>query len=91
MLDYCERRGIAFVPWRPVARAATSGTADPITTIAERLGATRAQIALAWLLRRSPVMVPIPGTSSLAHLEENIAAGTVTLDADDMAQLAQRR
>ncbi len=91
VLDYCERRGIAFVAWRPVAPTATSGTADPITTIAERHGATRAQIALAWLLRRSPVMVPIPGTSSLAHLEENIAAGTVTLDADDMAQLAQRR
>jgi aryl-alcohol dehydrogenase-like predicted oxidoreductase len=85
VLDYCEQNGIAFVPWRPTARA-TTGAA-----VADRLGVTRAQVALAWLLHRSPVIVPIPGTSSRAHLEENIAAANISLTADDLARLATRQ
>ena len=88
VLEYCERRGIAFIPWLPVAPTTTADVADPINKFADRLGATRTQVALAWLLRRSPVMLPIPGTSSRAHLEENVAAASLELSADDFAQLA---
>jgi len=87
VLQYCERRGIAFIPWLPVAPTTTADVADPISAVADRRGATRAQVALAWLLRRSPVMLPIPGTSSRAHLEENVAAASLSLSADDFAQL----
>jgi pyridoxine 4-dehydrogenase len=87
VLEYCERRGIAFIPWLPVAPMTRAHVGDVVTAIADRLGATRAQVALAWLLRRSPVMLPIPGTSSLAHLEENVAAASLSLSADDFAQL----
>ncbi|GII88535.1 oxidoreductase [Sphaerisporangium siamense] len=86
VLDHCEREGIAFIPWLPVARTRT-GAADPIGTVAGRLGATRTQVALAWLLHRSPVMLPIPGTSSRAHLEENMAAAALSLTPDDVAHL----
>jgi pyridoxine 4-dehydrogenase len=86
VLEYCQQRGIAFIPWLPVAPL----TADvgQVTAVAARLGASRAQVALAWLLSRSPVMIPIPGTSSLAHLEENVAAASLSLTAADFAQLA---
>jgi pyridoxine 4-dehydrogenase len=87
VLQYCERRGIAFIPWLPVAPTATARAAGPITAIASRLCATPTQIALAWLLHRSPVMLPIPGTTSRAHLEENIAASALQLSAGDYAQL----
>jgi pyridoxine 4-dehydrogenase len=96
VLGYCERRGIAFVPWLPVAPAARGGgvpaalaadARDVAGEVAGRLGASRAQVALAWLLRRSPVMVPIPGTSSRAHLEENVAAARLELSDGDMARL----
>lgn len=87
VLQYCERRGIAFIPWLPVAPTATARAASPITTVARRLCATPTQIALAWLLHRSPVMLPIPGTTSHAHLEENIAAAALALGAGDYAQL----
>jgi aryl-alcohol dehydrogenase-like predicted oxidoreductase len=87
VLEYCERRGIAFIPWLPVART-LGGATDAIGTIAARIGATRAQVALAWLLRRSPVVLPIPGTSSRAHLEENVAAASVSLGDDDLARLS---
>lgn len=89
VLDYCERHGTAFIPWLPVAPTATATTspADPVTAVAGRLRATRTQVALAWLLRRSPVMLPIPGTASRAHLEENIAAARLSLSASDYAQL----
>lgn len=73
VLDACERAGIAFLPWRPVA-AGTSGTTAHIAAVAAELGATATQVALAWLLARSPVMLPIPGTADLAHLEHNVAA-----------------
>ncbi|MFI5916682.1 aldo/keto reductase [Dactylosporangium sp. NPDC051541] len=88
VLEYCERHGIAFIPWLPVAPLVRADAADPASTVARRHEATRAQIALAWLLHRSPVMLPIPGTSSRAHLEENIAAASLSLSADEFAQLA---
>lgn len=88
VLEYCQRRGIAFIPWLPVARTVATDVADTIATVADRLGATRTQVALAWLLHRSPVVLPIPGTSSRAHLEENVAAVDLSLSADDLAQLA---
>lgn len=91
VLEYCERRGIAFIPWLPVAPTARAGAADPVTAIAGRLGVTRTQVALAWLLRRSPVMLPIPGTSSREHLEENVAAAQISLSDDDFAKLAGGR
>jgi pyridoxine 4-dehydrogenase len=87
VLHYCERRGITFIPWLPVAPTATARAAGPATAVARRLCATPTQIALAWLLHRSPVMLPIPGTTSRAHLEENIAAATLPLSASDYAQL----
>jgi pyridoxine 4-dehydrogenase len=90
VLQYCERRGIAFIPWLPVAPMTRAHVGDVITAIADRLGATRAQVALAWLLRRSSVMLPIPGTSSRAHLEENVVAASLSLSTDDLAQLAAR-
>lgn len=83
VLEYCEQRGIAFVPWLPVARV--SGAR--VTAIADRLGASRTQVALAWLLHRSPVMLPIPGTSSRVHLEENVAAADLSLTPDDLRRL----
>ena len=88
VLEYCERGDIAFIPWLPVAPTRTAAHADPITGIAARLGATRTQVALAWLLHRSPVIVPIPGTSSRTHLEENVAAAQLDLSADDYTQLS---
>ncbi|MGH3094931.1 MAG: aldo/keto reductase [Streptosporangiales bacterium] len=75
VLGYCQRHGTAFIPWHPIG------------TIANRLGVTRSQVALAWLLHHSPVMLPIPGTSSPSHLEEDLAAADLTLDPDDLAQL----
>ncbi len=73
VLEACEAAGIAFLPWRPVA-AAAPGPAAELDAVAAELGATVPQVLLAWLLARSPVMLPIPGTASLAHLEENVAA-----------------
>ncbi|GIE77296.1 oxidoreductase [Actinoplanes philippinensis] len=78
VLEACERAGIAFLPWRPVA-AGTTGSNAAFATVAAETGATATQIALAWLLHRSPVMLPIPGTARIAHLEENLAAERVRL------------
>src|SRR5256714_5971259 len=88
VLDYCRRRGIAFIPWLPVAPVARAGGADPTGAVAHRLGARRAQVALAWPLHHSPVLLPIPGTSSQAHLEENVAAASPSPPADVYARLA---
>jgi pyridoxine 4-dehydrogenase len=74
VLEYCEREGIGFIPWFPIANRALAKPDGPVGSLATELGATPSQLALAWLLRRSPVMLPIPGTSSLEHLEENVAA-----------------
>jgi aryl-alcohol dehydrogenase-like predicted oxidoreductase len=82
LVDACATAGIGFIPWRPVADVASGsavGLITAVTSVAERTGATPSQVALAWLLRRSPTMLPIPGTSSVAHLDENVAAALVAL------------
>jgi len=85
VLDYCEREGIGFIPWYPLATGELARPGGPLAQVAERLEATPAQVALAWLLKRSPVMLPIPGTSKVAHLEENVAAATLTLGDEEFA------
>lgn len=79
VLSYCEKEGIAFIPWFPVAAGELAKPGGLLDELARDHDATHAQLALAWLLRRSPVMLPIPGTSSVAHLEENCAAAGVEL------------
>jgi pyridoxine 4-dehydrogenase len=81
VLDECARDGIAFIPWFPLATGELARPGGRLDAFAKAHGATPSQLALAWLLRRSPVMLPIPGTSSVAHVEENIAAATVELTA----------
>ncbi|MFL5386631.1 MAG: aldo/keto reductase [Longimicrobiaceae bacterium] len=87
VVDYCEREAIAFIPWFPLAAGPLAREGGPVDRIARRLGATPGQVALAWLLRRSPVMLPIPGTSKVAHLEENVAAAGLELDEQSMRAL----
>jgi len=87
VLDVCEAQGIGFLPWFPVAVGDLARTGGPLDEMASETGATPAQIALAWLLHRSPVLLPIPGTSSIAHLEENVAAAAVALTDEQMATL----
>jgi pyridoxine 4-dehydrogenase len=87
VLERCEELGIAFFPWAPLAAGELAGPGGPVDEIAERHGATAGQVALAWLLRRSPVMLPIAGTSSVEHLEENIAAATLELSDEEVAAL----
>src|SRR5437764_9967712 len=79
VLDYCDRENIAFIPWFPLATGKLAENNGPLARIAERHHATPAQIALAWLLKRSNVMLPIPGTSKVKHLEENIGAASISL------------
>ncbi|VVJ15764.1 Putative oxidoreductase [Amycolatopsis camponoti] len=90
VLDYCEREGIAFVPWLPIARGDHAAAGGVLGKVAAGLGATPAQVSLAWLLRRSPVVIPIPGTSSVAHLEENCGVADITLSDDDFARLSEQ-
>jgi aryl-alcohol dehydrogenase-like predicted oxidoreductase len=80
VLEYCEREGIGFIPWYPVAAGNLVRSGGPLDALAHQNGITVGQLSLAWLLRRSPVMLPIPGTSKVAHVEENCAAATITLD-----------
>jgi len=87
VLAACTQRGIAFIPWYPLG-AGSALRAAKLKRVAARHGATPAQVALAWLLERSPIMLPIPGTSAIAHLEENVAAATLRLSAEDLAALA---
>lgn len=79
LLEYCRGEGLAFIPWSPVAAGQLAGPASPLHSLASEIGAPPAQVALAWLLHRSPTILPIPGTSSVAHLEENMGAATLTL------------
>lgn len=79
VLDHCEREGIGFMPWFPLATGELSKDDGPLAGAAAEHGATPSQLALAWLLRRSPVMLPIPGTSRVAHLEQNVAAAEIEL------------
>ncbi|MBI1377520.1 MAG: oxidoreductase [Frankiales bacterium] len=87
LLDHCEQEGIGFIPWFPIASGSLVAPDGALSRIAERTGHTPAELALAWLLRRSPVMLPIPGTSSVAHVEENCAAALVELDDATYAEL----
>ncbi|MGA7119763.1 MAG: aldo/keto reductase [Polyangiaceae bacterium] len=87
VLEYCTRRGLGFIPWFPVAAGQLTQAGSVVAKVAEAMGATSSQVALAWLLRRSPVMLPIPGTSSVAHLEENCAAAGVRLSDEDFERL----
>jgi aryl-alcohol dehydrogenase-like predicted oxidoreductase len=79
VLDYCERHGIGFIPWFPLAAGELARPGGALAEVARAHAATPGQIALAWLLQRSPVMLPIPGTARLAHLEENVAAAAIVL------------
>jgi aryl-alcohol dehydrogenase-like predicted oxidoreductase len=88
VVDYCDREGIGFIPWYPLATGALAGDGGPLARIAERHSASASQLALAWLLRRSPVVMPIPGTSSVSHLEENCAGAAVELSDEEYAELA---
>jgi aryl-alcohol dehydrogenase-like predicted oxidoreductase len=90
-LNYCERRGIGFMPWYPIAggkllKAGPPG-AEPLAALAARHGVSVSQLSLAWLMQRSPVMLPIPGTSKIAHLEENVAAAQLKLSAEQWAEV----
>ncbi|MFI7228062.1 aldo/keto reductase [Nonomuraea angiospora] len=87
VLEHCEEQGIGFIPFSPIAKGALAVAGSPVDHVAKAVGATPAQVSLAWLLARSPVMMPIPGTSSVAHLEENLAASTVELTAEQVSEL----
>ncbi|HVY09289.1 MAG TPA: aldo/keto reductase [Mycobacteriales bacterium] len=91
VVDYCDQEGIGFIPWFPLATGALAEKGGPLARIVERHSATAPQLALAWLLRRSPVMLPIPGTSSVDHLSENCGAADVQLTDDEYADLASLR
>jgi aryl-alcohol dehydrogenase-like predicted oxidoreductase len=87
VLQACEREGVGFIPWYPLATGRLSRPGGSLDGVAERHDVTPSQVALAWLLGHSPAMLPIPGTSSVAHLEENVAASTLELTDEEMAML----
>ena len=87
VLDFCEAEGIGFIPWSPIAEGTLPKTSAGLARLAEAVGGTPVQVALAWLLRRSPVMLPIPGTSKVSHLEENCAASTIVLSDEQFDEL----
>jgi aryl-alcohol dehydrogenase-like predicted oxidoreductase len=87
VVDYCERNEIAFIPWFPLGAGKVAG--DVLNRIAQAHNASPTQIALAWLLRRSPIMLPIPGTSSIEHLEQNVAAVSLRLPDEDFQMLSR--
>src|SRR4051812_31456762 len=87
VLDHCEEQGIGFIPWFPLAAGDLAKPGGPVAEAAARHDATPGQIALAWLLQRSEVMLPIPGTGSVKHLEENVAAAELTLSEEEISQL----
>jgi aryl-alcohol dehydrogenase-like predicted oxidoreductase len=87
VLEYAEAQGIAFIPWFPIATGDLARPDSPVAAVAQELDATPSQVALAWLLQKSPVILPIPGTKSVEHLTENLGAAQLTLSADDMAKL----
>jgi aryl-alcohol dehydrogenase-like predicted oxidoreductase len=88
LLDHAEANGLAFIPWFPLATGKLAGSGGALDRIAGELGASPSQLALAWLLKRSPVMLPIPGTSSVAHLEDNLAAAEVELSDEQFEALS---
>jgi aryl-alcohol dehydrogenase-like predicted oxidoreductase len=87
VLDYCERENIGFIPWFPLANGDLAKPGSVLDEISNRIGATPAQVALAWVLQRSPVMLPIPGTGKVKHLEQNTAAAGITLSDEDFRAL----
>jgi pyridoxine 4-dehydrogenase len=87
VLDYCTQQKIGFIPWFPLAAGRLASEGSPLDSLAKRHKATPSQVALAWMLKRSPVMLPIPGTSKVAHLEENVAAVGIELSDEDFAAL----
>ncbi|WP_326812830.1 aldo/keto reductase [Streptomyces scopuliridis] len=89
VLEYAQARELAFIPWFPLATGALAGVDSPLTKIAADRGVAPSQLALAWLLRRSPVILPIPGTSSVAHLEENTIGATLELTDDEFETLSR--
>ncbi|MEA3210697.1 MAG: pyridoxine 4-dehydrogenase [Chthoniobacter sp.] len=89
VLNFCTREGIGFIPWFPLATGTLADTGSPLASAAREFGATPGQIALAWLLKKSPVMLPIPGTSSVEHLESNVQSALLHLDDHLMAQLSR--
>jgi pyridoxine 4-dehydrogenase len=88
VLEYCEREGLGFIPWNPLAIGRLAEPEGQVADVADETGDTPSQVALAWLLQRSPVMLPIPGTGSVSHLEENIGAARVELTDDQFAALS---
>ena len=88
LLDYAEGEGIAFIPWFPLATGQLAKAGSPLDALAQRHGASASQLALAWLLGRSPVILPIPGTSSVDHLDDNVAAAALELTDDEIAEIA---
>ena len=87
VVDYCAEHGIAFIPWFPVAAGKLAQPGGKLDKAAKKHGVTVSQLSLAWLLHRSPVMLPIPGTSSVKHLEENVAAGAVKLSDEEWKEI----
>jgi pyridoxine 4-dehydrogenase len=90
VLDYCTEHGIGFIPWFPIPRGEPAQGGRVVAEVSRATGATHRQVALAWLLRRSPVVLPIPGTSTVAHLEENCGAATVKLTDEQVHRLGAR-
>ena len=88
LLEVCEAQKIGFIPWFPLAAGPLAATDGPLQRVAAQHDATPSQLALAWLLQRSPVMLPIPGTSKVAHLEENVAAAEIILSDREFAELS---
>lgn len=89
VLEHCELHGIGFIPWYPLAVGKLADEGGPLAEAARQRGVTASQVALAWLLRRSPVMLPIPGTSKVAHLDENVAAAAVELADDEFGRIGE--
>lgn len=89
LVEFCEGHDVGFIPWFPLATGKLANSGGPLDRIAADHGSHPSQLALAWLLRRSPVMLPIPGTSSVAHLEENLAAAEIQLSDDEFESLGQ--
>jgi pyridoxine 4-dehydrogenase len=87
VLEYCERRGIGFIPWYPLAAGDLARPESLLEKVAKRNGVALGQIALAWILKRSTVMLPIPGTSKVKHLEENVAAANIKLSNEEFIAL----
>ena len=86
-MDYCDQHGLAFIPWFPVAAGKLAQPGGKLDAMAKKHGATVAQLSIAWLLHRSPVILPIPGTSAVAHLEENLKAAEISLSGPELEEI----